>query len=261
MYVTLPIGQGSPVEPYFGEVRQSLGDPPAGEPPIGIIEEYVSDYLAEGQSEVIFKLNGRAPRNKNSDTYYAPSPRESRKEHEGELKIDIEVQDPADVEWKIMYRLAGGMSATEPWQHYGYTRRECYDKLRVPGSKIFIAYSTEEEKEPIGFALFDPRGFLDLPEIAYLWVNENCRGKGIGTRLMDEVVKYMPGNKMGNRLYLCVSSPNEDAQRLYKRYGFERVTSIPDYNVANEFEVVLVLHLNGEEAIELPSHFRAVDES
>lgn len=258
IYVTLPTGPGKKENPnlidaYFPEIKLSLGDPPAGDPELAIIKDRVTNYLAEGQDEVLFRLNGRGPRNDNSNPYYAPPRLKEKKE---KLKVDITVNNPRDPRLsQIMWELANGMAASEPWLHYGYLVKECKEKLSVPGSLIFIATAGGS---PVGFALFDPRGFLDLPEIGYLWVREDCRGRGVGTRLMDEVVKFMEENSMGSRLYLAVSEPNTEAQKLYSRYGFILVTSISNYNVSNESELVMVKFIRP--GLELPAHFEVEDQ-
>ncbi|AYZ32157.1 N-acetyltransferase [Serratia sp. FDAARGOS_506] len=57
--------------------------------------------------------------------------------------------------------------------------------------------------------------------LSYLAVAENQRGKGVGKRLLQWMNDYAAGQGAGRRLSLHVSRRNVDAQRLYRRCGFQ----------------------------------------
>ncbi|BEL79422.1 N-acetyltransferase [Serratia marcescens] len=57
--------------------------------------------------------------------------------------------------------------------------------------------------------------------LSYLAVAENQRGKGVGRRLLQWMNGYAAEQGAGRRLSLHVSRRNVDAQRLYRRCGFQ----------------------------------------
>lgn len=57
--------------------------------------------------------------------------------------------------------------------------------------------------------------FFDLIEIAYLMVHRDFQGQGIGSSLLKMV------KEMGNGVFLEVSYDNPNAERLYRKHGFE----------------------------------------
>ncbi|EOI1368968.1 GNAT family N-acetyltransferase [Serratia marcescens] len=57
--------------------------------------------------------------------------------------------------------------------------------------------------------------------LSYLAVAESQRGKGVGRRLLQWMNDYAAGQGEGRRLSLHVSRRNVDAQRLYRRCGFQ----------------------------------------
>jgi len=50
-------------------------------------------------------------------------------------------------------------------------------------------------------------------------VSESMRGKGIGTRLLDQLISYAHNNEF-DTIRLDVIDTNDDARRLYQRRGF-----------------------------------------
>lgn len=67
----------------------------------------------------------------------------------------------------------------------------------------------------------------------FLFVRPDMKGRGIGTRLMDDFVKYAESRPC--RLQVGVKNP---AQRLYRRYGFEAVGQTAGGALANSIEMV-----------------------
>lgn len=55
--------------------------------------------------------------------------------------------------------------------------------------------------------------------VTELYINQDYRGKGLGTRLMDEVEKYFK-EKGCNFIWVEVFAPNIGARALYERLGF-----------------------------------------
>lgn len=82
-------------------------------------------------------------------------------------------------------------------------------------------------------------------EIVALSVQENMRGKDIGTSIINEIIKYAK-EKEFNRLSLTVVDTNQDAKRLYERIGFS-ITKIVKYGFITRsagFEAVIHMYKN-----------------
>lgn len=64
--------------------------------------------------------------------------------------------------------------------------------------------------------------------IYHLAVRASFRGRGIGSRLMDELESRLRA-KGCIRCYLMVTTDNEDAMRYYENRGWERMASVVPY--------------------------------
>ena len=117
-------------------------------------------------------------------------------------------------------------SAEESWRR----RRAAYEQwLAVPGAFVLLA---QRDAETVGFALVTFAGAYHgwssgprVAELKDLAVAPAARGKGIGSRLLDEVEHEL--GRVGVEEYrLNVIAPNEDAIRLYTRRGMTHVTTV-----------------------------------
>jgi [ribosomal protein S18]-alanine N-acetyltransferase len=63
---------------------------------------------------------------------------------------------------------------------------------------------------------------LDQGELANIAVRPELRGRGLGARLLDEVVAACRRRGV-TKLYLEVRDSNDAALRLYERFGFREV--------------------------------------
>jgi ribosomal protein S18 acetylase RimI-like enzyme len=98
--------------------------------------------------------------------------------------------------------------------------------IEEPGVAIWLA--TIGEAAPIGYAVV---GGCKLPvenlepnagEIRQLYVRANVQACGLGTRLLDTALAWLASQGRAP-LYVGVWSENFGAQRLYARYGFEKI--------------------------------------
>lgn len=69
---------------------------------------------------------------------------------------------------------------------------------------------------------------LDQGEIANIAVSAAHRGRGLGARLLKEMLD-VAGTRGVKTMYLEVRASNEAACRLYERFGFKRVGTRKDY--------------------------------
>jgi putative acetyltransferase len=112
------------------------------------------------------------------------------------------------------------MLASEGWRSIGDERRYLKTVLRHPDAAVFVA---EDDGVVVGRLSLsrDPnpasRHVADLG----LMVAASHRGKGIGTMLLEEAVKWSRVSEI-RKLELHVFPWNEPALRLYESFGFER---------------------------------------
>lgn len=69
----------------------------------------------------------------------------------------------------------------------------------------------------------DNKSKIDGLYIQNICVNGSCRGKGIGSQLLD-AIEHFAKEKNYNSLWLDVSVTNQKAKMLYERYGFDVVS-------------------------------------
>lgn len=121
-------------------------------------------------------------------------------------------------------------SFSNPWTPETFDRM-----LEVPVSRVYVARS--EDTRIVGFCacwLID--GELHINTIA---VSEPLRGRGIGSRLVSEVL----ARTGAQRATLEVRRSNEAALRLYEKFGF-RVTAVRHKYYENPEEDGLILWMN-----------------
>ena len=86
-----------------------------------------------------------------------------------------------------------------------------------PFTKFFGFY---EDNALVGLLEFDH--IYERLEIVNIYVKEEVRGKGIGSKLMEKLISYGKDNKCSN-ITLEVKRCNLGAIGLYKKYGFSEV--------------------------------------
>jgi ribosomal protein S18 acetylase RimI-like enzyme len=141
--------------------------------------------------------------------------------------IQISVAGESEAAW-----CAQVMASADPWRAYKFSAEKCAGILRWPGSALFVARTNG----PVGFVLLHPRGFLGCPYIAVIAVVPGLRSRGIGTRLLEFAETHFSGSR---HVYLCVSSFNPRALRLYQRQGYVKVGELPDF-IADGFSELLM---------------------
>ena len=92
-----------------------------------------------------------------------------------------------------------------------YTLRELERMLNLPFGRVFIL---KGEKESFGFAVV----WVVKPEAEIHWIEifTPYRGKGLGKRLLEEILKKLKREGL-ERVFLEVSQKNNIALRLYKK--------------------------------------------
>lgn len=135
----------------------------------------------------------------------------------------------ADREW-----CARLMAASDPWVTLGRDIEQCRAICSHPEHELFVA---RVEGRLQAFILVHPCGAMAAPYVRAVAVAPEFHGRGLGTRLMNFVEDHYRGRS--RHIFLCVSSFNRDALRLYKRLGYEVVGELTDYIIPGASEILM----------------------
>ena len=125
------------------------------------------------------------------------------------------------------------MSASEPWLTLG---RDFEASLRLLCDATREVYLARLAGERVGFAIVNMRGAF-VGYLQTICVAPEARGRGVGTRLLAFVEERV--FRDSKNFFLCVSSFNPDAKRLYERQGFEVVGPLRNYLVSGHDEILM----------------------
>jgi [ribosomal protein S18]-alanine N-acetyltransferase len=125
------------------------------------------------------------------------------------------------------------MASSEPWITLGRSYEASLALIRAPGKEVYVACLGERFA---GFLILDMRGAF-TGYIQTICVGPDCRGQGIGSRLVEwaeaRIFRDSPN------VFMCVSSFNVGALRLYQRLGYEVIGELRDYLVPGHSEILL----------------------
>ncbi len=125
------------------------------------------------------------------------------------------------------------MAATDPWLTLGRTCQDCLARCAHPEYTLLVA---SQGGERLGFALLHPRGVAGSPYIAAIAVAAQARGRGVGSALLTHAETCFAGAR---HIFLCVSSFNTAARRLYERHGYHAVGELADYVIEGASETLM----------------------
>jgi ribosomal protein S18 acetylase RimI-like enzyme len=145
------------------------------------------------------------------------------------MASSIAIRPAADSETDWCAQL---MAGNDPWLTYRCSVDWCRNVLNWPGSSLYIANAGQAR----GFILLHRKGFLGSPYIAAVAVVEEFRGNGIGAAMLDFADQALSGAR---HAFLCVSSFNPRAQRLYEQLGYRKVGELQDF-IADGFTEFLM---------------------
>jgi ribosomal protein S18 acetylase RimI-like enzyme len=144
---------------------------------------------------------------------------------------DIDIHLASDNEKDIAAHL---LATTEPWITLRITGEQCRKNCHDPEFQLYIARKGEK---PAGVILLDPRGVAGSPYIKSIAVFPEFRGHGIGTKLLSFTEDHF--REKSRYLFICVSSFNERARKLYERSGFHPVGELIDYIIEGASEILM----------------------
>jgi ribosomal protein S18 acetylase RimI-like enzyme len=128
------------------------------------------------------------------------------------------------------------MTDSEPWRTLG---RDYETSLRIvtdPDKEVYVVYIGDESAAVAGFLILNMSGAF-VGYIQTVCVAPEWRGRGLGALLIrfaeERILRETPN------VFMCVSSFNTDAQRLYERLGYQRIGELTDYVVTGYSEILL----------------------
>jgi ribosomal protein S18 acetylase RimI-like enzyme len=125
------------------------------------------------------------------------------------------------------------MSRSQPWTTLGRTRQECLATLDDPSKELYVALI---EGALGGFILVQMRGAF-RGYIQIVAVLTERQGQGLGGRLLrfaeERIFREEPN------VFICASSFNPRARKLYERSGYKAVGELKDYLVIGHSEILL----------------------
>jgi ribosomal protein S18 acetylase RimI-like enzyme len=130
------------------------------------------------------------------------------------------------------------MSSSDPWRRLGRGFDESYRIVRDPAREVYVAIDALAGEQPrvVGFTVVIMHGAF-VGYIQTVAVHPDSRGRGIGTALIEfaerRILREQPN------VFICVSSFNPDARRLYERLGYTVVGALTDYIVRGHSEILL----------------------
>lgn len=144
-------------------------------------------------------------------------------------KIDIHLSD--DTEKDLASQL---LANSEPWLTLGISQEKCNTNCHDPEFSLYMAYSGNN---PAGIIILDPRGLAGSPYIKSIAVYPEFRGQGIGTILLSFAEGLFRSSS--RHLFICVSSFNQRARKLYETCGYEIVGEFKDYIIDGASEILM----------------------
>jgi ribosomal protein S18 acetylase RimI-like enzyme len=125
------------------------------------------------------------------------------------------------------------MAASEPWITLG---RSYETSLDIVGDRSREVYLARDDTGLAGFVILCMTGAL-VGYIQTICIDPSRRGQGLGSRLVEFAERRIL--KVSPNVFMCVSSFNLDARRLYERLGYKVVGELTDYIVRGHSEFLL----------------------
>ena len=115
------------------------------------------------------------------------------------------------------------MSDTDPWITLGMNYSQCLNAFEGDCKEVYIV---SYENDIIGFVILQVCGTFS-GYIQTICIREDRRGQGFGTMLLEfceqRILKFSPN------VFICVSSFNSEAIRLYYEFGFKLVGELDNF--------------------------------
>jgi [ribosomal protein S18]-alanine N-acetyltransferase len=118
---------------------------------------------------------------------------------------------------KVFNECAAMMAASDPWITLGIDFNHCVKAFEGPCKEVYVATLNNTIA---GFAILQLCGSFK-GYIQTLFVDKDMRGGGIGKKILQFCEKKILS--ISPNIFICVSSFNTGAIKLYEAVGFEQV--------------------------------------
>lgn len=125
------------------------------------------------------------------------------------------------------------MAGTEPWLTLGRDYEACLKSVTAPLREV---YAAKENGAAVGFIVLQMTGTF-RGYIQTVCVGPEARGRGIGTLLVRFAEKRIFAESPN--VFMCVSSFNKGAARLYKKLGYRKTGVLKDFITRGYDEILL----------------------
>jgi ribosomal protein S18 acetylase RimI-like enzyme len=125
------------------------------------------------------------------------------------------------------------MADSEPWITLCRDYDASIKTLSDLSKEVYVAVSGNQIT---GFIIINMQGAFS-GYIQTICMAPDWRAKGIGRLLIDFAEKRILQDVPN--VFMCVSSFNKEAQKLYQRLGYEKIGELKDYIVAGHSEILL----------------------
>jgi [ribosomal protein S18]-alanine N-acetyltransferase len=125
------------------------------------------------------------------------------------------------------------MASSEPWLTLGRSYKTSLTIVQDPSRETYVA---RDGGELAGFLIICMIGAF-VGYIQTICIHPQYRGRGLGSSMLEfaerRILSEVPN------VFMCVSSFNNAARRLYERLGYQVVGELTDYIVAGHSEILL----------------------
>jgi ribosomal-protein-alanine N-acetyltransferase len=125
------------------------------------------------------------------------------------------------------------MSCSEPWVTLGRSYETSLAVIQDPTRETYVV---REGEDVVGFLIVCMTGAF-IGYIQTICIHPDHRGRGLGSRMVEFAEQRI--FREAPNVFMCVSSFNHGARRLYERLGYRMVGELPDYIVAGHSEILL----------------------
>jgi ribosomal protein S18 acetylase RimI-like enzyme len=125
------------------------------------------------------------------------------------------------------------MCNSEPWITLGRSFETSLAIVRDPTREVYLG---RDESGIAGFLILCLTGAF-VGYIQTICIDARCRGLGFGSRLLEFAEERI--RRTSPNIFMCVSSFNVGARRLYQRNGYEVIGELTDYLVKGHSEILL----------------------
>ncbi len=125
------------------------------------------------------------------------------------------------------------MSESEPWLTLKRNFQNCMEALQGDNKEVYIA---TDASTLLGFAILQMTGTFK-GYIQSIYIRPDNRGQGVGATLLNYCENRI--FQISPNVFMCVSSFNTDAARLYNKLGYEKIGELKDFIVHGHSEILL----------------------